>query len=133
MGISNPFAAFTHYQHWIPFWKWHATGRTPNAFSRQRKQPRPTLFAALISGFAKSVQAKLDEFFAHLKLHACLASMSKASSGWTDGHAGADRAWVIFKTALENVGTGWAQDGHGARVMPSSNQLIARKKHKKSP
>ena len=38
----------------------------PSAFTRQRKLPLPALVALMLSGMRKSVQAELDEFFAHL-------------------------------------------------------------------
>ena len=39
----------------------------PTAFTRQRKLPLPALVALLLTGMRKSVQAELDEFFAHLR------------------------------------------------------------------
>ena len=44
----------------------------PTAFTRQRKLPLPALVALLLSGMRKSVQAELDEFFAHLRQQAQL-------------------------------------------------------------
>jgi hypothetical protein len=44
----------------------------PNAFSRKRKLPLPTLVTLLLTGMKKSVQAELDEFFAHLNQQAQL-------------------------------------------------------------
>ena len=44
----------------------------PAAFTRQRKLPLPALVAVLLSGMRKSVQAELDEFFAHLRQQAQL-------------------------------------------------------------
>ena len=44
----------------------------PNAFTRDRKLPLPTLLAVLLSGMRKGVQAELDEFFAHLEQRAQL-------------------------------------------------------------
>ena len=44
----------------------------PTAFTRQRKLPLPALVAVLLSGMRKSVQAELDEFFAHLRQQAQL-------------------------------------------------------------
>lgn len=42
------------------------------AFTRQRKLPLPDLVAVMLSGMRKSIQAELDEFFAHLDLQAQL-------------------------------------------------------------
>lgn len=44
----------------------------PTAFTRQRKLPLPALVALLLTGMRKSVQAELDEFFAHLRQQAQL-------------------------------------------------------------
>lgn len=44
----------------------------PNAFTRQRKLPLPTVVALLFGGMRKGVQAELDEFFAHLRQQAQL-------------------------------------------------------------
>lgn len=44
----------------------------PMAFTRSRKLPLPALVALLLSGMRKSVQAELDEFFAHLNQKAQL-------------------------------------------------------------
>jgi hypothetical protein len=47
-------------------------GDHPTAFTRQRKLPLAALVALLLSGMRKSVQAELDEFFAHLRQQAQL-------------------------------------------------------------
>ena len=44
----------------------------PGAFTRQRKLSLPALVALMLSGMRKSVQAELDEFFAHLNNQAQL-------------------------------------------------------------
>lgn len=44
----------------------------PNAFTRKRKLPLPSLIAVMLCGMCKSVQAELDLFFAHLKQQALL-------------------------------------------------------------
>ena len=44
----------------------------PTAFTRHRKLPLPALVSLLLSGMRKSVQAELDEFFAHLRQQAQL-------------------------------------------------------------
>ena len=44
----------------------------PTGFTRQRKLPLPALVALLLSGMRKSIQAELDEFFAHLRQQAQL-------------------------------------------------------------
>jgi len=72
MDLSNLFASFAHYLHSKSFLEIARHPAHPRAFSRQRKLPLPALVAALVSGFAKSVQAELDEFFAHLQQQACL-------------------------------------------------------------
>ena len=51
----------------------------PTAFTRQRKLPLPALVALLLSGMRKSVQAELDEFFAHLRQQAQLARRTAAA------------------------------------------------------
>lgn len=44
----------------------------PTAFRRRRKLPLPSLIAVMLTGMRKSVQAELDEFFAHLQQQAQL-------------------------------------------------------------
>lgn len=44
----------------------------PTAFTRNRKLPLPGVVAVLLSGMRKSIQAELDQFFAHLRLQAQL-------------------------------------------------------------
>jgi hypothetical protein len=44
----------------------------PSAFTRQRKLPLPALVALMLTGMCKSIQAELDEFFAHLNNQAQL-------------------------------------------------------------
>lgn len=44
----------------------------PTAFTRQRKLPLAVLVSLLLSGMRKSIQAELDEFFAHLSQQAQL-------------------------------------------------------------
>ena len=44
----------------------------PTAFTRQRKLPLPALVALMLGGMRKSIQAELDEFFAHLNNRAQL-------------------------------------------------------------
>lgn len=44
----------------------------PNAFTRQRKLPLPSLLAVMFTGMRMSVQAELDVFFAHLQQQAQL-------------------------------------------------------------
>jgi hypothetical protein len=72
MDLNTLFASFTCYLKSDSFLEVARHRAHPNAFSRQRKLPLASLVAALISGFSKSVQAELDEFFAHLKQQAGL-------------------------------------------------------------
>ena len=52
----------------------------PTAFTRQRKLPLPALVALLLTGMRKSVQAELDEFFAHLRQQAQLVHQVSAQA-----------------------------------------------------
>jgi Transposase DDE domain len=52
----------------------------PTAFTRNRKLPLPALVALLLTGMRKSVQAELDEFFAHLHQQAQLVHQVSAQA-----------------------------------------------------
>ena len=52
----------------------------PKAFTRHRKLPLPTLVALLLTGLRKSVQAELDEFFAHINQKAQLLHLVSAQA-----------------------------------------------------
>ncbi len=72
MQLASLFEAFSAYLHSDSF---RASARHrdhPSAFTRDRKLPLPTLIAGMLCGMRKSVQAELDEFFAHLQRQAQL-------------------------------------------------------------
>jgi len=62
--------AFSEYLHSSQFRDLARHPDFPNAFIRDRKLPLPALLAVLLSGMRKSIQAELDEFFAHLEQRA---------------------------------------------------------------
>jgi len=72
MDPSSLFASFSEHLHSDSFLQMARHPDHPNAFSRRRKLPLTALVAAMVSGLRKSVQAELDEFFAHLQPHAAL-------------------------------------------------------------
>jgi len=65
--------AFSEYLHSSQFRDAARHPDFPNAFTRERKLPLPTLVAVLLSGMRKNIQSELDEFFAHLEQRAQLA------------------------------------------------------------
>lgn len=65
--------AFSEYLHSSQFRDLARHPDFPNAFTRDRKLPLHALLAVLLSGMRKSIQAELDEFFAHLEQRAQLA------------------------------------------------------------
>ena len=65
--------AFSDYLHSNQFRDLARHPDFPCAFTRERKLPLPALVAVLLSGMRKSIQAELDEFFAHLEQRAQLA------------------------------------------------------------
>lgn len=72
MNLSRLCASFAEYLHSDDFLQIARHADFPRAFSRERKLPLPALVATLVSGLCKSVQAELDEFFAHLQQKAAL-------------------------------------------------------------
>jgi hypothetical protein len=72
MSIHSIFTDFSAHLHSAEFHQSAIHRDYRNAFSRQRKLPLPALVAVLVSGMRKSVQAELDEFFAHLRQQAQL-------------------------------------------------------------
>ena len=69
----------------------------PTAFTRRRKLPLVSLVVLMISGMRKSIQAELDEFFAHLQKQAHLVRRFRArvresaSQAFLDSDTGAQR------------------------------------------
>jgi hypothetical protein len=72
MSLSELFADFTRYLHSDEFHHRARHPAHPNAFTRQRKLPLPSLIAVMLTGLCKSVQAELDQFFGHLQQQAQL-------------------------------------------------------------
>ncbi|MBV1790269.1 IS4 family transposase [Marinobacterium sp. D7] len=72
MSLDELFADFSHYLHSEEFRQSARHPDHPNAFTRQRKLPLPSLIAVMLTGLCKSVQAELDQFFAHLRRQALL-------------------------------------------------------------
>jgi Transposase DDE domain len=72
MSLPSLFAAFAAHLQSSEFRTIACHADHPTAFSRRRKLPLPSLVAVLLSGMRKSVQAELDEFFAHLRQQAQL-------------------------------------------------------------
>lgn len=72
MTLPALFAAFSEYLHSPQFLDLARHPDHANAFVRKRKLPLPSVLAILLAGMRKSVQAELDEFFAHLQQQAQL-------------------------------------------------------------
>ena len=66
MDLQQFFADFAKHLHSDTFHQDARHPDHPNAFSRRRKLPLPTLVAIMLCGLRKSVQAELDQFFACL-------------------------------------------------------------------
>jgi len=66
MDLQQFFADFATHLHSDTFRDCARHPDHPNAFSRHRKLPLPTLIAIMLCGLRKSVQAELDYFFACL-------------------------------------------------------------------
>jgi hypothetical protein len=62
MSVSNLFTDFTRYLHSEEFRHMARHPAHPNACTRQRKLPLPSLIAVMLTGLCKSVQAELDQF-----------------------------------------------------------------------
>jgi hypothetical protein len=72
MHLSDLFTDFTRHLHSEEFHHLARHPAHPNAFTRQRKLPLPSLIAVMLTGLCKSVQAELDQFFGHLQQQAQL-------------------------------------------------------------
>lgn len=72
MTLSELFADFVQHLHSPEFRQQARHVEHPNAFTRNRKLPLPALIGVMLGGMRKSVQAELDEFFAHLREQAQL-------------------------------------------------------------
>ena len=98
----------------------------PSAFTRQRKLPLPAVVALLLSGMRKSVQAELDEFFAHLRQQAQLVrhvseqafaqARAKISSSAIPGL----NDWVIERAQHYGFVSRW----HGLRLVAADASTV---------
>lgn len=73
MSLLSLFDAFSMHLHSPQFLEAARHREHARAFTRERKLPLPALVAVMLSGMRKSIQAELDEFFAHLDQQAQLA------------------------------------------------------------
>ncbi|QAU24818.1 hypothetical protein EO087_13150 [Dyella sp. M7H15-1] len=67
MDLAAVFSGLSDYMHSAEFRDLARHPEHPNAFTRQRKLPLPTLVTLLVSGMRKSFQAEVDEFFARVR------------------------------------------------------------------
>lgn len=72
MSLTTLFADFTAHLNSDQFLQLSRHPEHPTAFQRRRLLPLPTLIALMLTGMRNSVQAELDEFFAHLAQQAQL-------------------------------------------------------------
>lgn len=98
----------------------------PNAFTRQRKLPLPALVALLLSSMRKSVQAELDEFFAHLHQQAQLvrhvSEQAFAQARAKLSHTSIPRLndWVIERAQYYGFVARW----HGLRLVAADASTV---------
>ena len=96
------------------------------AFTRQRKLPLPTVVALLLSGMRKSVQAELDEFFAHLRQQAQLVrhvseqAFAQARAKLSNSAIPRLNDWVIERAEHYGFVSRW----HGFRLVAADASTI---------
>ena len=97
-----------------------------NAFTRRRKLPLPALVALLLSGMRKSIQAELDEFFAHLCQQAQLVrhvseqAFAQARARLSSTAIPALNDWVIERAEHYGFVTRW----HGLRLVAADASTV---------
>ena len=68
-GQMSMYSLLSEFSTYIKSSQFRELARHPDharAFTREHKLPLPSLAAVMLSGMRKSIQAELDEFFAHL-------------------------------------------------------------------
>ena len=99
------------------------------AFTRERKLPLPSLVAVMLSGMRKSIQAELDEFFAHLDQQAQLVrdvsdrAFRRARAKLSAAALPALNDWLLLQAGAAGLVSTW----HGLRLVAagaaSANQI----------
>lgn len=98
----------------------------PGAFRRRRKLPLPCLIAVMLTGMRKSVQAELDEFFAHLLLQAQLVrevsaqAFAQARAKLSGAAIPALNDWLIEQAARHGDWPLW----HGLRLVAADASTL---------
>lgn len=98
----------------------------PGAFRRRRKLPLPCLIAVMLTDMRKSVQAELDEFFAHLLLQAQLVrevsaqAFAQARVKLSGAAIPALNDWLIEQTARHGDWPLW----HGLRLVAADASTL---------
>lgn len=96
------------------------------AFTRTRKLPLPSLVAVLLSGMRKSIQAELDEFFAHLDQQAQLVrhvserAFTKARARLAASAIPALNDWLIEQAEASGLVPRW----NGLRLVAADASTI---------
>jgi hypothetical protein len=96
------------------------------AFTRQRKLPLPSLVAVMLSGMRKSIQAELDEFFAHLDQQAQLVrhvserAFSRARAKLSAAALPALNDWLLQQAGAAGLVGTW----HGLRLVAADASTL---------
>lgn len=121
--LLNSFASFLHSD------AFRAAARHPDrpqAFSRERKLPLPALIAAMLCGMRKSVQAELDEFFAHLQQqaqlmrHVSAQAFAKARTKLAPTAIASLNAWLMQKATEIDLVPRW----HNLRLVAADASTL---------
>ena len=96
------------------------------AFTRERKLPLPALVAVMLSGMRKSIQAELDEFFAHLDQQAQLVrdvsdrAFRRARAKLSATALPALNDWLVAQAGAAGLVSTW----HGLRLVAADASTL---------
>lgn len=82
---------------------WPAALITPQAFTRARKLPLPTLLGALLSFRGASVQSELDAFFSSLTSHGTPVLVSDRALAKARSKLHVPALWALNDRLLDTV------------------------------
>ncbi len=124
--LSSLFAAFVQHIQSSAFRDLALHRDHPGAFRRRRKLPLHCLIAVMLTGMRKSVQAELDEFFAHLQQQAQLVrevsaqAFAQAQAKLSGAAIPALNDWLIEQAQRQGGAPLW----HGLRLVAADASIL---------
>jgi hypothetical protein len=98
----------------------------PQAFTRARKLPLPTLLVTLLSFRGASVQSELDAFFANLRTHGSALLVSDRALAKARSKLHVPALWALNDRLIDAVQTaGWPHLFKGHRLVCADGTLLA--------